>query len=85
MQELSVIRISTYSLPYLNRQVILLLSYLGVKDQLFKERNEKAIEFLDIKKTLTRLSFKALDLRNKTEDNPKELVKEMKLFFGPSR
>ena len=67
----------------------MLLSYLGVKDELFIKRNEQAIQFLDISKTLRRMSNKALDLRKSdgdiSQEDLSELVRDMKLFFGPSR
>ena len=44
INELSVIRCSTYSPAYLNRQVILLLDFLGVPKQTFMDMNKGAIE-----------------------------------------
>ena len=61
--ELSVIRCATYSPAYLNRQVILLLSNLGVSDELFHQRNNFAISMLDVKKTLTRLFKQIAEIR----------------------
>lgn len=55
LRELSAIRCSTYSPAFLNRQVILILSHLGVPDEVFLKRNEIAMFKLDIRKTLDRL------------------------------
>lgn len=88
--ELSTIRISTFSPAYLNRQVILLLDYLGVPQQFFLDRNRKALENLDVKKTVRRLQKQTTALRELHKDEEcsdmfRNLVKDMRLFFGPSR
>lgn len=53
--ELGVIRCSTYSPAFLNRQVILLLDNLGVPRDVFLNKNQIAIENLDVKKSVRRL------------------------------
>jgi hypothetical protein len=95
LNELSVIRCSTYSPAFLNRQVILLLHNLGVPDQLFLDRNFAAVQNLDVNKTLLRLQKQTakINLDNKkgkfSQDEAividNELIKEVKLYFGPSR
>lgn len=45
--DLGIIRCATYSVAYLNRQVIMLLSCLKVPDQIFLEKLDSAIKLLD--------------------------------------
>ena len=91
LYELAAIRISTYSYPFLNRQVILLLNHLGVPDKVFEDKNDQAIKHLEVKDTLLRLSKKAArNIRQESDEllkdsNLKELIREMRLFFGPSK
>ena len=47
--DLGIIRCATYSVAYLNRQVIMLLSCLKVPDEIFMEKLETAISLLDRK------------------------------------
>lgn len=62
LDELSVIRCATFSPAFLNRQVITLLSYLGVPDQLFLDRNAAAMQKLDIGRTLDKLQRYVMQL-----------------------
>jgi len=68
LDELGVIRISTYSPAYLNRQVILVLDYLGVPKEEFIERNRKAIDFLGIKTVIKSLHRKVNLIRQKNRE-----------------
>ena len=61
--KLSVIRCATYSPAFLNRQVILLLSNLGVPDEVFEAKNENALQKLNIRKTLLRLYNQIKEIR----------------------
>lgn len=45
--ELGIIRCATFSVAYLNRQIIMLLSNLGVHDSVFKIKLEDAKKMLD--------------------------------------
>lgn len=45
--ELEIIRVSEFWQPFLNRQLILVLSDLGVRDQVFLRKQEDCIESLD--------------------------------------
>lgn len=45
--DLGIIRCATFSVAYLNRQVIMLLSSLKVKDEIFMEKLEAAMKLLD--------------------------------------
>ena len=70
----------------MNRQVILLLNSLGVPDELFIERNRKAIDNLDVKKSLYHLHNRAYELsKEKGDKSYEEIIKDMRLYFGPSR
>jgi len=44
----NVIRCSTYSLGFLNRQMIILLHCLGVPEEFFIERQRQALQFLNV-------------------------------------
>ncbi|KAI1610194.1 RNA-directed RNA polymerase [Exophiala viscosa] len=46
--ELEIIRVSEFWQPFLNRQLILVLSDLGVKDHVFLRKQEDCIEALDL-------------------------------------
>ena len=48
---LGIIRCATYSVAYLNRQVIMLLSCLGVPPHIFMEKQGQAKRLLDKKVT----------------------------------
>lgn len=48
--ELGVIRCATPSLSYLNRQIIVLLSCLGVPDEVFLDLQQEALDRLDTHK-----------------------------------
>jgi RNA-dependent RNA polymerase len=65
--ELGVIRCSTYSPAYLNRQVILLLDYLGVPEDIFLDKNEAALRNLDVKATIKRLQRQAVKIRSSSK------------------
>lgn len=52
---LEVIRCSTFSQGYLNRQVILLLSNLGVKDEVFMVHLRNSLKSLDVGAVLNNL------------------------------
>ena len=45
--DLGIIRCATYSVAYLNRQVIMLLSCLKVPDQLFMDKLQSAMKLLN--------------------------------------
>lgn len=47
--DLGIIRCATFSVAYLNRQVIMLLSNLKVKDEIFMDKLDAAIRLLDKK------------------------------------
>mmetsp|Transcript_19298 Transcript_19298/g.29600 ORF Transcript_19298/g.29600 Transcript_19298/m.29600 type:complete len:99 (-) Transcript_19298:692-988(-) len=91
LRELGVIRCSTYSPAFLNRQVILLLDSLGVSEKVFTKKNQDAIDNLSVDKTLRRLSeqayqVKQLNLKKESSDKEmKQLMRSMKVFFGPSK
>ena len=53
--ELGVIRCATPSISYLNRQIIVLLSCLGVPDDVFLKLQEEALERLDTGKIVSGL------------------------------
>lgn len=52
---LEVIRCSTFSQGYLNRQIILLLSNLGVPDSVFERHLNQAMKSLDIDAVINNL------------------------------
>lgn len=98
LNELSVIRCSTYSPAFLNRQVILLLSNLGVQDDLFLKRNSRALKNLNAEEAIARMERKAFEIRKQKDGDSKEILSEDQLkkrdeellddlnyFFGPSR
>ena len=81
---LEVIRASTFSQGYLNRQVILLLSTLGVPDEVFVGHLNEALKSLDVKavlRTLGKIYEKSLKKRKLRQD----VSAELDLFFGPSK
>ena len=45
--DLGIIRCATYSVAYLNRQIIMLLSCLKVPDEIFMEKLDHAMKLLD--------------------------------------
>ena len=55
MWDLEVIRCATFSQGYLNRQVILLFSCLGVKEEIFLGLLENSLNNLDFNKIYTDL------------------------------
>ena len=62
--DLGIIRCATYSVAYLNRQVIMLLSSLKVPNEIFMEKLENAMKLLDKKivhKNLIRQIKAAMD------------------------
>jgi len=94
LEELSAIRCSTYSPAFLNRQVILLLSHLGVPEDLILERNDVAISNLNVSETIKKLQRQAIKISEGSQNKggeeelkqlDKDLLSEIKLFFGPSR
>ncbi len=81
---MEVIRCSTFSQGYLNRQVILLLSNLGVPDHVFMKHLEKSLKSLDIRAVLKNLE--SIYKKSKKHSSKKrELAAELDLFFGPSK
>lgn len=81
---LEVIRCSTFSQGYYNRQVILLLSTLGVPDNVFETHLEVALKSLDIIAVINNLE-KIYQKSKKNRKAIKELSVEFDLFFGPSK
>jgi RNA-dependent RNA polymerase len=81
---LEVIRCATFSQGYLNRQVILLLSNLGVPDSVFLQHLENSINSLSIKAVLKNLE-KIYDKSTRHNKSKRELAAELELFFGPSK
>ena len=57
--------------------MILILSHLGVKDEVFIQKNNEAIERLDIKKALGKLYKIAKKIRVMEQNNVKMTFKEM--------
>jgi len=91
--DLGVIRCSTFSQAYLNRQVILILDFLGVPRQVFLDKNRRAIEGLNVDKIIERLSKQAREIRKlnqgkreeEGQEKIKDLISQLKVYFGPSR
>lgn len=81
---LEVVRGSTFTQGYLNRQVILLLSCIGVPDDIFMMFLDKALNQLDVKIVISNLE-KIYKKSRKLKKGRLELSQEMELFFGPSR
>ena len=83
--DLGIIRCATFSVAYLNRQVIMLLSSLKVPDIIFMEKLEKAMSLLD-KKVVHKNLIRQI---RATMDHPltemENLHKEFELHFGPSQ
>ena len=81
---LEVIRCSTFSQGYLNRQVILLLSNLGVKDEVFIKHLDNSIRSLEVGAVLSNLEKIYNAKAGKNKKSRKELAAELDLFFGAS-
>jgi hypothetical protein len=81
---LEVVRGATFTQGYLNRQVILLLSCLGMKDEIFLNHLERALNSLDISAVLNNLE-KIFKKSKKSKKSRAELAQELELFFGPSK
>ncbi|TNV86912.1 hypothetical protein FGO68_gene10314 [Halteria grandinella] len=88
---LEVIRCATFSQGYLNRQVILLLSNLGVPDEVFTKLLDDAMRSLkpravlnNLKKIYQRCKLES-SKSSKSEKSRRELAAELDLFFGPSK
>eukprot|EP00347_Sterkiella_histriomuscorum_P000757 403374620 len=92
---LEVIRCSTFSQGYLNRQVILLLSCLGVDDNVFLSHLHTALENLNVEKVIKNLysrstvfmTSKSKNRKDENENKSKanEMKNELDVFFGPSK
>ena len=82
---LEVIRCSTYSQGYLNRQVILLLSNLGVPDKVFEKHLDNALKSLDVDAVISNLEKIYEKCSNRRKKSKQELAVELDLFFGPSK
>ncbi|KAK6382088.1 hypothetical protein LTS17_003973 [Exophiala oligosperma] len=65
--ELEIIRVSEFWQPYLNRQLILVLSHLGVPDAVFLHKQEECIQILD--RALTDDDSALHALRNTVDPN----------------
>lgn len=72
IETLSVIRCATYSPAYLNRQVIMLLDYLGVPEELLMKMNDGAIAQLNIGKTVKRLREQLKKIKEGLRDEDDE-------------
>ncbi|CDW76328.1 rna-dependent rna polymerase [Stylonychia lemnae] len=88
--DLEVIRCSTFSQGYLNRQVILLLSSLQVSDKVFLNLLQEQVSKLDaksiIKDLVTRSSvFLRSRLNKDHQKQAKAVAADIELFFGPSK
>ena len=81
---LEVVRGATFTQGYLNRQIILLLSCLGVSDEVFMNHLANAMDSLDLKIVLSNLE-KIYKKSKKHKSDRKNLAQEMELFFGPSK
>jgi RNA-dependent RNA polymerase len=81
---LEVVRGATFTQGYLNRQIILLLSCLGVPDEVFIHHLTSAMESLDMRVVLSNLE-KIYKKSKKHKGDRKNLAQEMELFFGPSK
>jgi len=81
---LEVIRCSTFSQGYLNRQVILLLSNLGVQDDVFLRHLDNSIRSLEVGAVLNNLEKIYNAKAGKNKKSRKELAAELDLFFGAS-
>jgi hypothetical protein len=81
---LEVVRGSTFTQGYLNRQVILLMNCLGVPDDVFMTHLDNALNQLDVKIVISNLE-KIYKKSRKQKKGRLELSQEMELFFGPSR
>ena len=81
---LEVVRGATFTQGYLNRQIILLLSCLGVPDEVFIHHLTNAMESLDMRVVLSNLE-KIYKKSKKHKGDRKNLAQEMELFFGPSK
>ena len=81
---LEVVRGSTFTQGYLNRQIILLLSCLGVSDDVFIHHLNNAMDSLDLTIVLSNLE-KIYKKSKKHKSDRKNLAQEMELFFGPSK
>jgi hypothetical protein len=81
---LEVVRGSTFTQGYLNRQVILLMNCLGVPDDVFMIHLDNALNQLDVKIVISNLE-KIYKKSRKQKKGRLELSQEMEIFFGPSR
>ena len=80
--ELGIIRCATYSIAFLNRQIIMLLSCLGVEDAVFHNLLDNAITRLDTEKIVNNLKR---DINAQKDDEDRhDIVREFELHFGPS-
>ena len=81
---LEAVRGSTFTQGYLNRQVILLLSCLGVPDEVFMGHLERALNSLDVKAVISNLE-KIFKKTRTSKKSRVELAQQFELFFGPSK
>jgi hypothetical protein len=66
---LNVVRCATYSQGYLNRQLIILLSCLGVPDRVFMEMQAKAKNMASVKQIFIRLYEKTVKVFKSARKN----------------
>jgi len=81
---LEVVRGATFTQGYLNRQIILLMSCLGMPDEVFLNHLDSALTSLDVKAVLSNLE-KIFKKSKRNKKSRHELAQEMELFFGPSK
>lgn len=82
--DLGIIRCATYSVAYLNRQIIMLLSCLKVPDSIFLEKLDDAKKMLNKCVTHSNLLRQVKAAINHPSSDLETLHKEFELHFGPS-
>mmetsp|Transcript_14061 Transcript_14061/g.19152 ORF Transcript_14061/g.19152 Transcript_14061/m.19152 type:complete len:106 (-) Transcript_14061:228-545(-) len=82
---LGIIRCATYSVAYLNRQVIMLLSSLKVPDSIFMNKQEQAKRQLDKRVTHRHLLRQVMAFMAHETTDITEMHREFELHFGPSQ
>ena len=86
--DLGIIRCATYSVAYLNRQVIMLLSSLKVPDHVFLEKQSDAKRLLDkrviVRNLLSQVSAYLSPSNEEAKADLTDLHREFELHFGPS-
>ena len=83
--DLGIIRCATYSIAYLNRQVIMLLSCLKVPDEIFMTKLEKAMKLLNKDTAHKHLLRSIRSVMEHSSTEMSNLHKEFELHFGPSQ